>query len=82
MNELGEGDIDIINQPVVIDNVSHLASLPFWLLGFWINEGRHQRRLGAVSGLQHLVSSTGEHPQSLTLVYAALEGADPTTRRS
>ena len=58
MNELGEGDIDIIKQPIVIDNVS----LPFNCLtvaGVWPNEGRYWRRVRANSGVQLLVSSFG-----------------------
>ena len=39
MNELGEGDIDIIKAPIVIDNVSLLETN--FCLGVWIDEGRN-----------------------------------------
>lgn len=56
MNELGEGDIDIIKGPIVIDNVSPLSFISNLALGLWSNESRYRRRNGAISCFQFLVS--------------------------
>ena len=45
MNELGEGDIDIIKAPIVIDNVSWISNASDEGVGLWYDEGRHWGRL-------------------------------------
>jgi len=52
MNELGEGDIDIIKAPIVIDNVSILRRLIYrGCLGIGLNEGGNRRRVRAITRL-------------------------------
>lgn len=43
MNELGEGDIDIIKAPIVIDNVSEPTLYEVYIIniGIWTNESRN-----------------------------------------
>jgi hypothetical protein len=55
MNELGEGDIDIIKAPIVIDNVSTPISIHLFL-GIWPDESRYWRRDGTISCFQLIVS--------------------------
>ena len=56
MNELGEGDIDIIKSPIVIDNVSSPSIDLNLFVGLWSNESWYWRRNGTISCFQFLVS--------------------------
>ena len=52
MNELGEGDIDIIKAPIVIDNVSVIfLGFNSISIGIWTNESRNWWRTGTISCL-------------------------------
>lgn len=58
MDGIGEGDIDIIKAPIVIDNVSiSFLAIIIFITGFWTHESRHWRRARAISCFQLIVSS-------------------------
>lgn len=58
MDGIGEGDIDIIKAPIVIDNVSFGVYLNNFVIckGIWTYESWNRRRARAISCFQLIVS--------------------------
>lgn len=63
MDNIGEGDVDLIKAPIVIDNVSGshtprpVSTLVFFITGLRYHEGWTRRRVGAIPCLQLIVST-------------------------
>ena len=66
MDNIGEGDVDLIKAPIVIDNVSQTLAFPLLLGVFTAGIGHHEgwtrRRVRALSRLQLIVSTSRSIP--------------------
>lgn len=64
MDNLAEGDVDLIKAPIVIDNVSDYQRhsppdfLTIYFSGLWYHEGWSWWRVRAIARFQFIVSTT------------------------